>query len=114
MRGANVIGIWLSLAVLGGVAGFQLYRLIVVVGWSLIQSERFRPIGWSSTTIGGVAQIGILVVGMLWLGFVAFLEHRLRLWNKEGVLAANSRRLTKHLITITIAIYLLTLLIGLL
>lgn len=70
--------------------------------------------GWSSTTIGGIGQIGILLVSMLWLGFVASLEYRLRQWNKAQTLAANSRRLTIRLIAAALTLYLLILLIGLL
>lgn len=111
-NGARLIAVWVGLAFLAGVVALQAYSLMIVISWMMIQSEALRPAGWSSVTISGVSRFAVLLAGMGWLGFVAFLESLLRSWDKDQLLKQRSIRLAGLLLGVAALCFLFNLMVA--
>ena len=92
------------LAVLGAVIVYLLYALAIDVGWMLIFAERFRPKGWNSQTIAGVARLAILVLGSVYIMYFASIGYRLRVWHESGNFNQLAKQRIIRLITICLVL----------
>ena len=84
MEGLRNLLVGFLLAVLGGTIFYALYELAIDVGWMLIFGGRFRPKGWNTQTIAGVARFAIIVLGSGYVMYFASIGYRLRVWQESG------------------------------
>ena len=86
---------WIGLAALAGLVAWQIYSTLIYLATLLLENPDLRPEEWNTYTISGLARLFLLVIGLLWLGFITFTERYLRLsqnlhhlWRRLGVLVA--------------------------
>ena len=68
---------WLLVASIFGLLMWQIYGLAMTGAWALIQSETFRPIGWSTATLRGVSRCVIPSAAMIWFAGIMYAWNRL-------------------------------------
>jgi len=99
--------IWLVLAILVTITGFQVHSTLIALALSVVQNPSLRPPGWTTDTIYGLSRLLWLVVGIFWLGWVMLTEGYLSEGKRIERLMARSLRLLE----IIASIYLTCLLI---
>jgi hypothetical protein len=104
--------IWLVLAALAGLTGFQLYATLIAVSIAVIENPSLRPIGWSMDTTYGLSRVFWVVIGILWLGWVMYTEGHLREGKNRQILIKRSLGLLLVLGGIYALSYLLLLLLA--
>ena len=93
--------IWLALAVLVTLTGFQIHTTLIVIAVWVVQNPNLRPPGWTTGTIYGFSRLLWLILGIIWLGWVMFTEGYLSEGKRLEILKKRSLRL----LLISVAIY---------
>ncbi|MEM7029176.1 MAG: hypothetical protein AAF629_06400 [Chloroflexota bacterium] len=82
---------WLLVASVFGLLMWQVYGLAMASAWALIQSEAYRPTGWSASTLKGVSRCVIPTTVTIWLVGVMYVWNKLeyeidvpRFWLRVG------------------------------
>ncbi|HSF83338.1 MAG TPA: hypothetical protein VLA49_19025 [Anaerolineales bacterium] len=102
----NTYAIWLVLAILVTITGFQVHTTLIAVAIRVVQNPSIRPPGWTTNTIYGLSRLIWLILGIFWLGWVMFTEGYLSEGKRMEILKTRSLRLLLIIVAIYTSCYL--------
>lgn len=76
--------LWLIVGAFSGYTAWILHTTGIYLLDKLIQSENWRPFGWTQFSLVPYSRFSIFVVGSAWLIYVIYLENRIQLHAKES------------------------------
>lgn len=87
-------GMWIVLSILVGVVAWYVHTTILYLALQLVEHPTWRPTGWSTDSLAGVARLSIFALGSAWLMIALWMEGALRRSLLEGRFWSFAARLT--------------------
>lgn len=97
--------IWLGLAALSAWVAWQLHATLLYGAARWLHSDLPRPLGWTENQLVGISKLSILLLGSLWLMWIAFLEGHLRRHADQGHLIKRALQIALLLGGMLIVVY---------
>lgn len=107
----DILLFWLIATVLITLTLFQVHATIIAIAVVVVNNPALRPTGWNTGSIYGLSRLFWLILGIIWLGWVMYIEGFLREGKQLGLLRQRVIRLLIATGAIYLACYLILLLL---